>query len=145
MFVNICICLYPFDIYKFQIWFYIKCQVGMVVFAVLKKRSLGSMDAMYTTALLSSNTFFNASTLKYLQSKSLFNLLRFRVLHFDPFFSDQVNPPDTNALFLVTFALRVFSNILPLSNATSFFTINSSSWKSWDTNLELDFESVYQV
>ena len=55
----------------------------------------------------------------------------------DPSFLDLVNAPDRNVLFSVTFAL---ANIfLPLSNATSVFTINFSSCESRNANLELDF------
>ena len=60
MFVNICMDgPHPFGIYKFQILLYNKCPVSMV-------GSLGSIDAMYTPALISSNTFCNGSTLKFL-------------------------------------------------------------------------------
>ena len=58
-------------------------------------------------------------------------------MHFDPSFLDLVNTPDTNVLFSVTFAWATMFFLL--SNATSFFTINFSSCKSGNANLELDF------
>ena len=63
--------------------------------------------------------------------------MRLRIVRMDPSFLDLVNAPDRNVLFSVTFAL---ANIfLPLSNATSVFTINFSSCESRNANLELDF------
>ena len=55
----------------------------------------------------------------------------------DPSFLDLVNTPDTNVLFSVTFALATM--FFPLSNATSFFTINFSSCESGNANFELEF------
>ena len=59
------------------------------------------------------------------------------IIRLDSSFLDLVNTPDTNVLFSVTFALATM--FFPLSNATSFFTINFSSCESGNANLELDF------
>ena len=63
--------------------------------------------------------------------------MRLRITRLDPSFLDQVNTPGTKILFSVTFALATM--FLPLSNATSFFAINSSSCESGNGSLELDF------
>ena len=52
-------------------------------------------------------------------------------------FLDLVKTPGTNVLFSVTFALATM--FFPLSNATTFFTINFSLCESGNANLELDF------
>ena len=56
------------------------------------------------------------------------------MIRLDPSCLDLVNTPDTNVLFSVAFALATM--FFPLSNAISFFTINSC--ESGNTNLELD-------
>ena len=59
------------------------------------------------------------------------------MIRLDPSFLDLVNTPDTNVLFSVTFVMATMFFLL--SNAASFFTINSSSCQSGNANLELDF------
>ena len=70
-------------------------------------------------------------------STNLLNLFRLRIIRLDPSFLDLINNPDTNVLFSVTFALGTM--FLLLSNAISFYKINSSSCEIGNANLELDF------
>lgn len=88
---------------------------------------------MYTLGLVSSNTFSIDSFLECSLQNSL-NLLRMRIIRFDPSFLDLVNTPDTNLLFSVTFAVATI--FYPLSNATSLIAINSSSCESGNINLD---------
>ena len=62
--------------------------------------------------------------------------MRLRIIRLEPSFLGLVNTPDTNILFSVIFALKTI--FFPLINASSFFTITSSSCESGNENLELD-------
>ena len=72
-----------------------------------------------------------------MHSTNLCNILRLRIIRLEPSFFDLLYTPDTNVLFSVIFALTTM--FFPLSNATAFFTVNSSSYESENANLELDF------
>ena len=72
-----------------------------------------------------------------MHSTNLCNILRLRIIRLEPSFFHLLYTPDTNVLFSVIFALTTM--FFPLSIATAFFTVNSSSYESENANLELDF------